>query len=101
MNDREPAHHFVKLEPVPGALRVLVGAVSWDGPQSPSISWALARELPEPVSDDEIDRAVAEVRASADYFATCEECGQRNPLGWMHDERVCQSCAQQTHGVIY
>jgi hypothetical protein len=41
------------------------------------------------------------VIAAPSYFATCEECGRRNPHGWMFDEQLCQACAEENHGVVY
>jgi formylmethanofuran dehydrogenase subunit E len=35
------------------------------------------------------------------FFGRCQECGELNPSGWMHDSKICQHCAETNHGVVY
>jgi hypothetical protein len=34
-------------------------------------------------------------------FQTCRNCGQHTAPEWMHDEGVCQACAEQHSGAIH
>src|SRR5438093_9749539 len=34
-------------------------------------------------------------------FQTCRYCGQRTAPEWLHDEGVCQTCADQHSGAIH
>ena len=34
-------------------------------------------------------------------FVTCQYCGQRTAPEWLHDEGVCQACADQHSGAIH
>ena len=34
-------------------------------------------------------------------FQTCHYCGQRTAPEWLHDEGVCQACADQHSGAIH
>lgn len=34
-------------------------------------------------------------------FVTCQYCGQRTAPEWLHDEGVCQTCADQHSGAIH
>ncbi len=34
-------------------------------------------------------------------FVTCQHCGQRTAPEWLHDEGVCQACADQHSGAIH
>jgi hypothetical protein len=34
-------------------------------------------------------------------FVTCQYCGQRTAPEWLHEEDVCQSCADQHSGAIH
>jgi hypothetical protein len=34
-------------------------------------------------------------------FQTCQYCGQRTAPEWLHDDGVCQSCADQHSGAIH
>lgn len=81
--------------------RVFVGVVHWDGAHNPRIEWAYACCAPPESSETTLDGVVTEVLCSLEYFAVCGECGQRNPIGWMHDDSICQSCAERNHGVVY
>ena len=41
-------------------------------------------------------------RALADrrYFTRCEDCGELNPAGMMHDGTTCEACAERSLGVL-
>lgn len=97
----EPSRDFVRVERRDDSIRVLVGDVTWDGPAHPSVDWTVWRELAVQASDQDVRKCVEELLASPAHFLQCEECGERNPLGWMHDECICQSCAERNHGVVY
>ncbi len=101
MKDQELIRDFTRTEQVDGGLRILVGSVDWDGPAHATLSWSVASELPADSSASVVEEAIVEILASPEHFAHCEECGELNPLGWMHDERICQSCAQRHHGIVY
>ncbi len=102
MNEPEPACECVRVERAADHIRVFVATITWpDGPANPQLRWALFRELDSVAGDSELQAAVGEAIASPSYFATCQECGQRKPLGWMYDDRICQSCAERIHGVVY
>jgi hypothetical protein len=34
-------------------------------------------------------------------FQTCQYCGHRTPPEWLHEESVCQSCADHHSGAIH
>lgn len=86
---------------IDGVLRILVGSVLWDGPAHATPSWSVVRELPGESSVSVVDDAIAALLTSTDYFAICAECGERKPKSWMDDERICQTCAERRHGVVY
>ncbi|MHC4931923.1 MAG: hypothetical protein ACYTGV_07025 [Planctomycetota bacterium] len=52
-------------------------------------------------SESEIEGAIGRILRDDSYFQTCNECGELTPLGWMHDESICQGCAASNHGVVY
>lgn len=49
----------------------------------------------------EVDTKICELLSNEQYFRICNECGERNPCGWMHSQLICQSWAERNHGVIY
>jgi hypothetical protein len=66
-----------------------VGVVKW-------------RRLPENALLNAIAALVKGAReARLASFETCQYCGQRTAPEWLHDEGVCQSCADQHSGAIH
>ena len=66
-----------------------VGVVKW-------------RRLPENALLSAISALVKGAReARLASFRTCQYCGQRTAPEWLHDEGVCQSCADQHSGAIH
>jgi hypothetical protein len=66
-----------------------VGVVKW-------------RRLPENALLNAIAALVKGAReARLASFETCQYCGQRTAPEWLHDEGVCQACADQHSGAIH
>ena len=66
-----------------------VGVVKW-------------RRLPENALLSAIAALVKGAReARLALFETCQYCGQRTAPEWLHDEGVCQACADQHSGAIH
>ena len=66
-----------------------VGVVKW-------------RRLPENALLNAIAALVKGAReARLASFVTCQYCGQRIAPEWLHDEGVCQACADQHSGAIH
>lgn len=101
MDDEELTQEFVRVQRDADGAKVLVGVIYWEGAYNPRVEWECARVVPLESSDSALEGIVAELLGSEEYFAVCDECGMRNPLGWMSDDSICQSCAVQNHGVVY
>ncbi len=66
-----------------------VGAIKW-------------RRLPENALLSAIGALIKGAReARLASYQTCHYCGQRTAPEWLHDEGVCQSCADQHSGAIH
>ena len=66
-----------------------VGVVKW-------------RRLPENALLSAIAALVKGAReARLASFETCQYCGQRTAPEWLHDEGVCQACADQHSGAVH
>ncbi len=92
---------FIRIDKTPLDIVILVREIDWDGPAKPISSWLEWKRLASGASEDEIKQTAALVLEDPAYFRYCVECGEQNPIGWMHDDRVCQTCAQSKHGVVY
>ncbi len=101
MNNRELQQEFVRVERTEKNVRILVREIRWDGPATPVSTWEIAKSLPDTASKPTIEKATAGILQDRRYFRVCLECGERNPVGWMRDECICQGCAEANHGVVY
>ena len=60
------------------------------------------RRLPENALLNAIAALVKGAReARLASFETCQYCGQRTAPEWLHDEGVCQTCADQHSGAVH
>jgi hypothetical protein len=101
MNDKEIVAEFIKAKQDSDGIRILVCQISWPHPHKPVSSWKVALVLPQTSSPEEVNCKILEILENKQYFQVCQECGKRKPLGWMHDDDICQSCAEKNHGIIY
>jgi hypothetical protein len=101
MNDRELRDEFVRVERTESQVRILVREIHWDGPHTPISTWATANSLPATGTEAEASAAAAGVLEDAGYFRVRGESEQRKPVGWMHNGRICQGCAEANHGVVH
>ena len=101
MNDRELLDEFVRVERDADQVRIMVREIHWDGPHTPVSTWVLGQELPVTATETEVNSATLSILDDARYFRPCRECEQRKPVGWMHDDRICQGCAEANHGVVH
>jgi len=101
MTDRELREEFVRVDRTDKKIHILVREIRWDGPHTPVSTWAVGKSLLATASEAEIEEATARILEDDGYFLTCHECSERKPLGWMHDGRICQGCAQTSYGIVY
>ncbi len=101
MNDAELREQFIRVEPSERGARILVCTIDWDDPHTPVSTWVEGRIMARDTPAADLDRAIDELLAHRRYFRVCEECGERNPDGWMHTDRICQRCAETNHGVVH
>lgn len=98
--DAELIRDFVRVRREPEWDRVFVVAVKWQDCHSPRSTWRCALARPARLNRSEYELKTAAL-ANRKYFRVCEDCGQRVLRGWMHDARICMSCAESHRGVVY
>jgi hypothetical protein len=60
------------------------------------------RRLPETALFNALGALIKGAReARQSRFQTCQYCERNTPPEWMHDEQVCQACAEQHSGAIH
>jgi len=91
----------------PSTIAVLEYAVRWDTPYTPmvkprligEVKWRRARNAETTRAVSALIAATRESRRAK--FRRCEECERVLPPAWMHDDRICQTCAEQELGVVH
>src|SRR5262245_18117491 len=60
------------------------------------------RHLPENALWDALTALITGAReARRSRFQVCQYCSENTPPEWLHDDHVCQSCADRHHGMIH
>jgi len=99
----------VVIEIGQAGIAVSIFEVHWDGPHTPAVNGRdLARISWEDLPSD-TEEATQVIQSLVDAartirrskFSRCNECGDVKPPEWMHDDRICQSCAEKHHGIVY
>jgi hypothetical protein len=98
MTDHEIKLEFIRFSPE--GSRLQVKTISWDG-HVPTDTWIDYEPIDENASPTDIDAAMNKALADKRYFSRCQKCQTLNPDGWMHDSKICQSCAEQYLGILY
>ncbi len=97
--DDELLRDFVEARFYPDVVVIFVAEVLRSG-HEPSLAWAPVVALPSSTSSAQLMKQQAAVLKRKRFFAVCQDCGERNPQGWMHDALTCQSCAEKA-GAVY
>ena len=100
MTDSELIKEFIRVERNDSEVLLEVCKIDWEG-HTPFSNWENAISLPTTAADEDIQSASVGILNDPAFFRICEECNERKPNGWMHDGKICQSCAERNHGVIY
>lgn len=101
MDDQQLIDEFIRTTPSDTGVLIEVLIIDWPTPSQPVSSWVAAATVRGTPSLEKLQERVLRVLGTKKYFRVCGECGERNPMGWMHDNKICQSCAERNHGVVY
>jgi hypothetical protein len=99
MTKEELIAEFISIDSLPNKTTFHVGCIVWDG-HTPDIKWKKYSELDGEISDTIKDSQLFEILSDTKFFRVCKECSEMNPVGWMHDKHICQSCAEES-GIVY
>ncbi len=82
-------------------------SVRWERPSTPAVQpIEVAVFNWEAVSGDAAMRVVRTLIAATresrlSKYTTCQACEKSTPPEWMHDDEICQSCAERERGVVH
>ena len=101
MNHDRLIQQFTRVKASPEGLSVECQVISWPHPSRPRSRWVKVETLAAATPEEEILAARLRLLKMPRFFGVCRMCRERKPKGWMHSERVCQSCAEAKLGVVY
>ena len=99
MTRSELVTEFISIDSYPGKATFHVAKISWDG-HTPNREWVKHSEVEGELTDTKKDTVISKILSDKKFFKICKECSEVNPVGWMHDSKICQSCAEK-QGVVY
>lgn len=90
---------FTRLDSEGASLQAAV--VEWTSSHTPTLRWHVFQTWGRSPEPDELEEAKQRALNDARFFRTCTTCRVLHNVGHMHDDHLCQACAEQHHGVIY
>jgi len=94
-------NQFIRITRFNDTVEIQVCMIKWPHPHTPKSTWHTIHKLDGFTSQEVIDELVEKIFLDKRYFKICNECDQRNPIGHMHSNNVCQGCAEQNHGIVH
>jgi len=101
MTDQEIIDEFIEVIEEDAMTRFTVKIIEWPHPAEPVSRPSVVSEVKGRLSPEQIDKEKLRISRMRRYFRRCVECKQLNPVGWMLDTKICQSCASKNHGVVF
>lgn len=101
MNDKELIKEFIFIEKSSDEVKIIVKEIIWPQTHTPSERFKVAKSFHSKISEEQLESEIQKILKSKKYFGTCSICNEKNPNGWMHDDKTCQSCAEEHLGVTY
>ena len=101
MTEADLINEFTATRHTPQGFALRVRRISWPLPSRPISRWHTVSVLPESTSASALMEQRRRLLDDSRYFAVCSECNERNPVGWMRGDGICQSCAERNHGVVH
>lgn len=78
-----------------------VGIVQWRSSYESSLIWKRFRRWVRAPSAERVRAAQVKALQQRRFFQLCERCGERNNVGHMYSDEICQTCAERYLGVVH
>ena len=98
-NEVDHNQHFTRCRTLESTTALEIGVVTWLYKDKPAIRWEPFRAWPKPPTPEELAQAWREALNNSRFFRVCNRCGVRQNRGDMHDESVCNTCAERDFGL--
>lgn len=98
--DQELLDSFTRIRHEPDAIVLEIQSITWHG-HTPEGHWEEVKRLDPTTKDSEVTKQHKQLLQRRRFFRVCTICNERKINGWMHNDEICQGCAQKTLGVVY
>lgn len=101
-NDKTIMKDLVRIKKSETGIKLQTCWITWSSPSTPKSHWHTVEILPANSSRKAVYARKQALLDNKRYFMVCNECGERNPIGWMCiEDGYCQGCAEKNHGVVF
>lgn len=83
------------------AIVIEVAELHWMGPHTPFEVWHPLSVLSPDISEDVIAAERKAMLKRKRFFSKCTTCSKHVMKGYMHDDKLCCSCAEKNLGIVY
>ena len=101
MKDSELINEFTRVKHHEDRIAIQVAWITWPHPHESKLHWHTVKNLNTGEDPALINITRKSIINNEKYFRICSECNVRNPYGWMWEGKICQSCAERNHEVVF
>jgi type I restriction enzyme M protein len=99
--DAELIDAFMRTRETGEGTVLEVAVVEWHGPHEQGLCWEEYQSWVGKPTDTEVKAAQERALADPELFKQCNRCGELCNVGNMHDDTICQGCAERYLGVVH
>jgi hypothetical protein len=108
---------YIRIGASSEGLQLEVCSINWEGSHTPVSNWVVVKRFDKVIPDQErcysidssvvalsayeLEKEISKVLKNSKYFQICGRCRTLNPVGHMHDDFMCQGCAERFGGIVY
>jgi len=101
VSDQDLMNELTRVARYEDRIAIQVAWITWPHPHESKTHWHTVRNFKVTENIASINESRKSIINNNNYFCVCSECNERNPRGWMLDDRICQSCAEKNHGINF
>jgi hypothetical protein len=101
MTDDELRNEFTRVTTAEDGITLECCVITWPHPSQPASEWRVVKTLPAGSTPETLETARRALLQRRRFFRTCRLCDEHQPLGWMMDNGICQSCGSSRLGVVF
>lgn len=97
--EEDTVDEYLRFRQADGSWVLEVGRVEWPHPHEPCLIWTPFRTWTREPRAEQV--LAARTAAIEQYFRTCVHCHELCHIGHMHDQQICQGCAEGVLGIVH